>query len=204
MAAVPSLSAQLAAAELATLDPDERARRAGGFFDAEGRRLILKFMGRPVFFDYGRSELLWGDSGEVFEPLESVAVLHYLVNAAGDQPTGELLAYRDLWGAGAQSGPFIDRPEKILAESFGADPEGLLRRARALAASVTEKYGDLRLDLTVLPFLPLTVLLYAPDEELPAGAKILFDGVTSRYLPTEDAVWLAEYVAVQLAAGGPC
>ena len=194
-----NLSVELATAELLKLDPRQTAANAGGIFDADKRLLKLKFMDRHLVFDYSRSALFWGDSGEEFDPVASVAVLHYLVNAKGDQPTGDLLAYRDLWGAGTQSGPFIDRPEKLLAEKYGAIPDLILSRAEELSDAVVEKYGDLRLDIYVLPHLPLTVLLYAADEDLPAGAKILYDSVTSRYLPTEDCVWLAEYVAERLA-----
>ena len=190
-----SLSVEMATADLLTLDPAEAARFSGGFFDESRPLFTLRFFARTVCFDYGRSALVWGDSGEDFDPVASVAVLHYLVNARGDQPTGQLVAYRDLWGAGAQSGPFIDRPEKLLADTYNRESDPLLKQARSLGGKVTEKYGDARCDLTVLPHLPLTVLLYAADEDLPAGAKILYDSVTGRYLPTEDAVWLAEYTA---------
>lgn len=195
-----SLSAEMAAADLTKLDPEETARRAGAFFDSGRRILTLRFMGEPVSFDYGRSKLIRGGSGEDFDPTASIAVLHYLLKARGDRPTGQLVAYRDLWGAGAQSGPFIDRPEKLLAEKFEENPALIVERAGALGAEITEKYGDVRLDVPVLPNLPLTVLLYAPDEELPAGAKILYDAVTEFYLPTEDAAWLAEYTAERLTS----
>lgn len=88
---------------------------------------------------------------------------------------------------------------KLTAEKYGENPELILNRAEELSDAVVEKYGDVRLDLFVLPHLPVTVLLYAADDELPAGAKILYDSVINHYLPTEDAVWLAEYVAERLA-----
>lgn len=194
----PSLSVEMATADLLKLNPLETAARAGGLFDSQRQLLIIRFFDRPLAFDYGRQALIWGDSGEEFDPLDSIAVMHYLVNARGDQASGKLLAYRELWGAKAQSGPFIDRPEKMLAENYGQAPAAIINKAKELGAEVTEKYGDARLDLKVLPRLPICVLLYAADEELPAGAKILYDEVAGRYLPTEDCAWLADYVARRL------
>lgn len=191
----------LAVAELLRADPAERALAAGGSYDPASRSLTLTLCGRRLTFRYDSACLAWADTGQAFDlsPGE-VAVLHYLVKANGKKPAGDLVPYRELWGAATQSGPFVDRSEQALAESYGAAPEAVLARAKSLGTEAIAGNGDARLDILVLPHIPVSVLLYGPDEDFPAGAKILFDSVINDYLPTEDVTWVAELVSGKLRA----
>lgn len=190
-----SLSADLARTELLKREPAEVARRSGGLYEAESNRVSLQVGDLRAAFDFGTGELVWTGHRSV-DPFAAVPVLHYLLQASGSPPSGDFRPYRDLWGAKAQSGPFIARPEAQLAAAYGAAPAALLVRARALGAEVSEEpSGDARLELSILPNIPLAVLVYAADEDFPSEAKILFDAVVSEYLPTEDTIWLAEQLA---------
>lgn len=186
----------LAADELQRSDPEEKARLAGGEYDPATRSLTIKLAQRPVSFLYDDSRMIWGDTGLDFDknPGE-IAIIHYLVNAGGDRPGGEFVPYRGLWGAGAQSGPFINRPEALLAEAFAADPAAMLARAQAIGAETENKNGDAEVTASIFPHIPVMVMLYGADEELPAAANFLFDSVISRYLPTEDISWVADFMA---------
>ncbi len=195
-----ALALDQAVAELLKLDPAEVARLAGGSYDPETRAVTIRYCGRPVGCRFADGALTWSDTGEAFDPVASIPLLHYLVNARGGQPTGELLPYRELWGAKTQSGPFVDRPSAALAEEYGRAPEAVLARARAMGAEIIEKFGDVRLDIRVFPNLPVAVLLYAADEEMPAGVTFLFDAVIREYLHTEDTAWVAEMLAERLSA----
>jgi len=194
-----SLSADLARTELLKFDPAEVARRSGGLYDSGLNRVILRVGDQQASFDFGTGELIWTGPRRI-DSEAAVPVLHYLLQATGSPPGGDFRPYRDLWGAKAQSGPFIVRPEARLAAAYGANPGAVLARARALGAEVSEQpSGDARIELSLLPRIPLAVLAYAADEDFPAEAKILFDAVVSEYLPTEDSIWLAEQLAEWLS-----
>lgn len=189
----------LARTELLKADPAEVARKSGGLYDPGLNRVTVQVGDLRASFDFGTGELIWtGD--RVVDPMAAVPVLHYLLQASGSPPTGDFRPYRDLWGAKAQSGPFIARPEAQLAAAYEANPAAVLARARNLGAEVQEEAsGDARVEIAFLPQIPLAVMLYAADEDFPAEAKILFDAVVSEYLPTEDTIWLAEQLAEWLA-----
>ena len=185
-----------AAAELQLRDAKQTARLAGGVYDPATRSLTIKLAHRPVSFHYDDSRMVWRDTGLDFDKHPGdIAIIHYLVNAGGDQPGGDFVPYRGLWGAGAQSGPFIDRPEASLAEAFAADPAAVLARARGIGADIEDKNGDAEVTVSIFPHIPVRVMLYGADDELPAEAKFLFDSVISRYLPTEDITWVADFMA---------
>ena len=187
---------ELARAELQKADPAEIARKAGA--DYQDGELTMVVCGRPVALKWATGELRHGDDGQVIDTIWAVPVLHYLLQATGNDSAGELLPYRDLWGANLQSGPFIDRPEKQLIDAYTQSPEGVLANARRLGAAIIGRDGDYRVDIRVFPKVPVTVLLYAPDDDFQAGAKILFDSVIREYLPTEDTVAVADRVAEEL------
>ena len=194
------LSSGLAIEELRKKDPAEVARLSGGSFNALDKALTISFCGRPVVFSYEDFSLKWGDTGADFEKPGDIPILHYLSNADGTEPTGEFLPYRDLWGANVQSGPFIARPETILAEKYDAAPAEVMAAGRRLGAEGIGKYGDVRLDIPALPKVRVALLLYAADDDLPAGAKFLFDSAIKNYLPTEDVIWLAGWLAERMTA----
>jgi hypothetical protein len=48
------------------------------------------------------------------------------------------------------------------------------------------------------PRLPVAVLLWAGDEDIPAQARILFDAHAGHYLPTEDLAGIGDWLAHRL------
>lgn len=192
-------SYELAAQALAKADPEKVARLAGGVYDPAKRSITIDMCARPVAYLLDEQALIWADTGEDFaETPADIPVLHYLQNAGGAQPTGELLPYRELWGANAQSGPFISRHEAHLAEKYGSDPGAVLAAAARLNGKIIEKSGDARIDVMFFPNVPMVVTLFGADEELPAEAKFLYDAVIREYLPTEDSICVAEVLARRL------
>ena len=194
-------SYELASQALTQADPEKVARLAGGDYDPVKRAITIEMCARPISYLLDRQVLVWADTGEDFlETPADIPILHYLQNAGGAQPTGELLPYRELWGANAQSGPFIARHEARLAEKYGSDPGAVLAAAGRIKARVTEQSGDARIEIDFFPNVTMAAALYAPDEELPAEAKILYDAVIKEYLPTEDAIGVAEILTKRLTS----
>ena len=121
---------------------------------------------------------------------EQVLWLHYLISEGTRPPTGRLVAYRDLAGAGFYEPSFIKRAVNPLAKRFGRDPGAFLKAGAACGGRQADN-GDVSVVLNPLPHLPVTYILWLGDEEFPAQGNILFDQTASGWLPAEDLTVLA-------------
>lgn len=188
---------ELAAQALAAADPAETARLAGGVYDSEKGSVTIEMCGRPVAYLWNRQALIWADSGQaVTESPADLIILHYLQNATGAKPTGEWLAYRDLWGAKTQSGPFTARYQTRLAEAYDLKPSKILAAAKGLKAKIEKKkHYEAKVQVRFFPNIPILVNLSAGDNYLPPEAVFLYDAVIREYLPTEDCICVAEQLA---------
>lgn len=174
--------------ELARLDPSWLANRAGASYSYPERGFRLSFLGKDAFVSFPQGEVLL--DGEPAGALEQLVILHYLVNARGDLPSREWVAYRDLPGARYHENAFRAEVEDPLAGALRVGEEGIRRRVEELGLESCE-YGGFSFVWEALPRVPLLFILNPADEEFPAEARVLFDATASSYLPTEDLEALA-------------
>ena len=202
-------AAILAAAErLSRLDPADVCARTGvGWDSAPGT-------GRTAASTdvCARTGAGWDDGGYIIPwfgkrvPLgggggaEQVLWLHYLTSDGAGAPTGKLIAYRDLRGAGFYEPSFNARAVKPLEKRFGADPAATaaLTGAGAALNGRPAGFGDASVTLLPLPMLPVTYIIWGGDGELPPAGMVLFDQTASRWLPAEDLTVLASMGAYKL------
>jgi len=71
-----------------------------------------------------------------------------------------------------------------LADAFGRDPR-LLRKAGGILNAVPRTFGDASIELSVLPRIPVTLIIWGADEEFPARTSILFDRNATAQLPLD-------------------
>jgi len=178
---------QLARARMQALDPAESARLAGARYD--GEHIHLTYIGRE--FSVDSKEGLVYLCGEKYEsPVDEILILHYLAGASGLPVRGERLSFRQLPGGEIYAGPFLARTVQPMVRCFAARPEVLVRAALALGGR-KEEMGHHSVALDALPRVPLTLVLWQGDDEVPAQGNILFDATAPTYLCTEDLVVLA-------------
>jgi len=116
--------------------------------------------------------------------LEQLCILAYLINAKDLPIANKLVKAETLPG-----GQFFFRglhslPTAKLEKAFGDCPEVLHRRAGRFDAKRCE-FGDASIQLYVLPRVPLTIVIWAKDEEFKARASILFDQTAASHLPLD-------------------
>lgn len=110
--------------------------------------------------------------------------------------TGRLISFRNLPGGCAYNETFLQRAVQPISEQFGREPKKLVVTGEMLGG-VVRTYGDFAIEISPLPMIPLTYILWAEDE-FPATANILFDESASQYLPTEDLAVLAQITTFRM------
>lgn len=128
---------------------------------------------------------------------ERIIWMHYLAGEGGKAPTGRLVAYRELSGAGFYEPAFNKRAVNPIAKRFGGDPAQLVAAGLALGGEAMQ-LGDGAVRLNMLPFVPVTYIVWRGDDEMPAAAAVLFDETASGWLVAEDLTVLASLGAYKL------
>ena len=133
----------------------------------------------------------------------TVLLLHYLLTASGAPPVGSWAAYRELPGGLFYAASFAARAEAPLARAFGADAAGLeaFRAAARRAGGEELALADAAYSFAALPRVPVAVLVWQGDDELPGDARVLFDAGAEDYLPPEDLAGLGGQLSRRLVAG---
>lgn len=158
--------------------------------------LELQFMGRS--YNITPEGSVSFTDGEVEVPIaEKILILHYLVHASGVALANKPISFKELPGGAIYITPFTNRSIRPLVGAFGEDPLALLPIAEKLAGK-RANHGDVSVIINVFPRIPVTLILWAGDDEFPASGNILFDASAPGYLPTEDYAVLSGMLALRL------
>jgi hypothetical protein len=114
-------------------------------------------------------------------------------------PGRQWVSYREIPGASFYFSAFVKRAIDPLKNVFGQNPASLTNAAGHLNANPIEP-GDVGFEFSVLPKVPLQLVLYAGDDEFPPEANILFDRSIGDILSPEDIAWLAGMLVYRLIA----
>lgn len=128
--------------------------------------------------------------------IQQLCILAYLINAK-DLPLADKLVKAET----LPGGEFFFRglhslPTGKLEKAFGDCPDVLYRKAGQFDAKRCE-FGDASIQLYVLPRIPLTIVIWAKDEQFQARASILFDQTAASHVPL-DALWAAVNLTVDM------
>lgn len=130
-----------------------------------------------------------GDEGWVrAEELLALVVVVYLAHGRNVPLSGKWVDRHQLGCSSFFQGRYALPIERLLAR-FGDDPEGFIARAIQLGGTRTRDEGDGAVRLWLLPKVPVKLILWRSDEELPAALTVLFDASIEQLLPA-DAIWV--------------
>lgn len=164
----------------------------------EGNKIKVEFLGQHFEVEYPSGDFSPEPALEGELPVFArILVLHYLVNRSQAIQTGQLISYKELPGGNIYIQPFTNRAIRPLVNSFGGNPENLVKVARRIGGEAV-KLGDAGVVLKVFPKIPVTLALWGADDEFPASGNILFDSSAATFLHTEDYAVLASFVAQTL------
>jgi len=141
-------------------------------------------------------------SGEEVPLKDRILILHYFTGAKGTPATGKLIAYKQLLGGVSYFCAFSQRAIAPLVKNFGKSPE-LLAKAVAKLGGHRADHGDVSVTVSAFPRVPVTLVLWQGDEEVPPNGNVLFDANISDYLSTEDVTVLCETIIWKLVRSIP-
>jgi hypothetical protein len=172
--------------QLAGLPREETAKRARCQYLAESGSFVVPLLNTDYLVDPGRRTIRSAPSSEDRPAgyLQQLCILAYLVDAKDLPPANRLVSVEKL-----DPGGFFFRgshrlPVERLMSVFGPDPQ-LLHKAGRVLDAVPRAFGDASMELCVLPRIPVTLVVWASDEEFPARASVLFDQSATLQLPLD-------------------
>ena len=122
---------------------------------------------------------------------------HYFVQAKGTPLERKQITYRDLPGGLVYYPTFEKRTIQPLVDCFGDIPRRIIKAGEIVGAS-DAGMGDASLQVNALPRVPIYIILWASDTELPPGGNLLFDASITDYLDPEDVTVVCETITWRL------
>ncbi len=183
------LSYDLALKQLAgTSDLEEQCRRSGALYSAPDR-IILSYLNQPYTITLPDVDISLAESTAEVPLTDKILILHYFNHARGTPPTGKLITFKQIPGGISYYPAFFQRVVSPLAGRFGKQPD-LLPKAAARFGGLKADHGDVAVTVNAFPRVPITLVLWQGDDEVPPSANVLLDANITDYLPTEDVVVL--------------
>ncbi len=176
-------------------DPSRLAEKANA--DFQGGSVIVPHLNRKIGLEVGTHRFSIIDTGEEAPIWLAILTLHYLNNAPGISPTGNLKHFREFKEGHFYEPAFNRRTRDILISAFGNDSAPMLKAAKILRGKILET-GDAAVELTYFPCLPITCILWRGDEEFPAEASVLFDETADRFFSAEDMAVSGQMAVLEL------
>lgn len=176
--------------------PEEMAQASG--YPLKDNLFEINFLGQAFTVKYptGRFDPEPNLEGEL--PIfAQILVLHYLSSKSMAQNEGKLISYKEIPGGSIYIQPFTNRAIRPLVKLFGDNPQRLLEVAARVGGKAIS-HGDASVTIDVFPRIPVTLVLWAGDDEFPASGNILFDASAAQILPAEDYAVLAGFVVATL------
>jgi len=140
------------------------------------------------------------ESGAEARLRDKILIVHYFTGAKGTAASGKLISFKQLSGGASYFPTFSHRSIAPLVKHFGRNPELLMKPAAKLRGREAD-YGDVSVTINAFDRVPITLVLWRGDEEVPSNGNILFDANVSDYLSTEDVTVLCETIIWKLVKG---
>ena len=191
---------KLALRELSQIDDLEgQCRKSGARLElvSNKRVITLDYLNQPYLITLPEAEIRAVSGQEPVSPREKLLVLHYFIRARGSALTGDKITYKELPDGAGYFPVFYKRAIKPLVDNFGQQPQRLLEAAGKFGGQ-RAGFGDVAVAIDAFSRVPVTLVLWAGDDELQPEGSILFDGNITDYLSAEDVTVLCETISWSL------
>lgn len=182
--------------KLAKVNARKQCENSGAELQPNGT-VNLKYLNQVYNLDIKKAEVLLPGSEKEVSLRDKILLMHYFVQAKGTLPTQKQITYRDLPGGLVYFPTFEKRTVQPLVETFGDIPRNVIKAGESLGAS-NAYMGDASLLINAFPRVPIFLLLWASDTELPPGGNILFNSNIVDYLDSEDVTVVCETITWRL------
>lgn len=182
--------------DLCGLPTPELCERTGVIFDFDKGAYLLKCFGIDFFVNPCEMTIESSDISDkshlFLNKLESffkIAVLRYLSSAKNIPPSGRLIRPVDVKGGHRFSAGTHVLPLDAIAEKYGKDRAGFIRKGLDYGAQEINGYGDAYIKLYPFPRVPVDMILWLEDEEFSPKVDLFFDSTCELQLTLSDVVW---------------
>jgi len=172
----------IAMARLAEIPPETVCEACGVRYDGIDFFLPWFNTERPLSAAPEANKIIW---------------LHYLTATGAKKQSGTLIAYREVAPALFYESNFYKRAVNPLVSCFGENPQKLVETGEALGGQAVA-HGDAAVTINVLPYLPMTFIIWQGCEEFPSDGNILFDKTAKTWFVAEDLAVLAGLAVYEL------
>jgi len=188
----------LACAAIKEMDLEERARKAGGYYqkDPDGERIRIECFSEPYHIHFPQIEF-HSPAKKTISLVARILILHYLMKADGTPLAAKWVPYKDVPGGMLYASVFARRVTEPLIKEFG-DSAKRFKEAGLKMGGFLLDIGDASFIVQAFPQLPLQYVLWVGDEEFPASVQLLFDSSVDHYTSLEDMVVLGQMATGRL------
>jgi hypothetical protein len=171
---------------VSSLEVNTLASNSGAMRKEGTKTLALKVLDEECIIDLEKREISYSGrrTGSMSRHIQ-ILILHYLIGAGNAQLANRPATFRDFDGGAVYYTAFKARTIDPLVKVFGSNPELLKHVCEAMRAERVDT-GSIGFRMEFFPKLPVTVVLWLGDEEVPTTANMLFDANAGKILPTED------------------
>ncbi|MBI4733642.1 MAG: DUF3786 domain-containing protein [Rubrobacteridae bacterium] len=170
--------------------------RTGTVFNVENETLELSFFGKPYVVTKKDCKVI---SGLPDRTKDAILIIDYLLSFGGLDSGDECIDFRDLPGALLYDGAFRINVESLLEGEIIENADRIMSEYAGLKISGYDQF-DFAVAFSVFPRLRCLVLLSEGDDEIGAGAKVLFSSNAGNFMTTESLAVVAESLARRLAS----
>lgn len=186
--------------KLAALDDiEQQCRKSGSRCENEGTGPIpiVRYLNREYRISLPDAGVFPVEGKDELPLREKVLVLHYFASAKGTPLSGTQITYRELPSGIVYIPTFNKRTIEPLLRFFSETPDVLMRASERLGG-VKSDIGDAAVTITAFDRVPVTIVIWQGDEELPPQGNILLDSTVPDYLSSEDVTVLSEIITWRL------
>jgi hypothetical protein len=186
----------IAREKLAQVDVQKQCERSSAELQSDGT-VIIRYLNQTYRLDIDKAAASIVGSTQEVSLRDKILLMHYFVHSKGTPSAKNLITYRDLPGGLVYYPTFMKRTIQPLIEHFGDLPPNLITAGELLGASSNEM-GDASLLINAFPRVPIIIIMWKSDSELPPGLNLLFDANITDYLESEDVTIVCETITWRL------
>jgi hypothetical protein len=163
--------------------------------------LAIRLLGQNYTVTFPSAEIA-AENGLKMDIREKILILHYLIRADDTPLTGHWVRFAGLEDGGFYQKAFAARDEGRFLRLCLSAPEAWPSAALRLDGKVG-CHGDSSVVVCTLSRVPVLLVFWKGDEEVPPAARILFDASVNHYLSTEDVSVLCDILLSKLGREAP-
>ncbi|MFQ5883784.1 MAG: DUF3786 domain-containing protein [Thermoplasmata archaeon] len=183
--------------QLLSSNPNEVARRSLAQYDEGEASFFVKFLGTQYQVKMDEKVVVTSE-GEWTNPFYAFLILHYLIRAKEIPVKNEHISFRELYGGDIYYLAFKSRAIDVIGRAFESRPGELVQKGIKMGGEKAG-LGDFSVTIPVFPKIPITIVIWLGDEEVPTTANMLFDKTAGEHLHTEDIAAISEELARKLS-----